>query len=56
MTSVDLIEAITGSEEDNLKTAFKHMVTRIIIIFILFLLPVILGRNNTNWRRWKSIL
>jgi len=43
MTSVDLIKAITGSEEDNLKTAFKHMVTRIIIIFILFLLPVILG-------------
>ncbi len=43
MTAVDFVRAIIGSEEDTLKSAFKHLITRIIVVFILLLLPIILG-------------
>jgi len=43
MTAVDLVRAIIGSEEDTLKSAFKHLIIRIIVVFILLLLPILLG-------------
>lgn len=43
MTAVDLVRAVIGSEEDTLRSAFKHLIVRIIVVFILLLLPILLG-------------
>lgn len=43
MTSINFIQAIVGSEEDKLLKAFKNLKTRIIVLFILILLPTIVG-------------
>lgn len=42
MTAIGFIKAIVGSDEEKLKDAFKHLVTRIIVVIILLLLPTIL--------------
>ena len=43
MTAINFIQAIVGSEEDKLLKAFKNLKTRIIVLFILILLPTIVG-------------
>lgn len=43
MTAIGFIKAIVGSDDEKLKDAFKHLVTRIIVVIILLLLPMLLG-------------
>ena len=43
MTAISFIKAIVGSDDEKLKDAFKHLVTRIIVVIILLLLPIILN-------------
>lgn len=43
MTAVGFIKAIVGSDDEKLKTAFSHLITRIIVVIILLLLPMILN-------------
>lgn len=43
MTATEFIKVVTGSEEDGLKTAFKHTVTRIICVIVLLLLPTLVS-------------
>ena len=43
MTAIGFINAIVGSDDEKLKDAFKHLVTRIIVVIILLLLPMILS-------------
>ena len=43
MSIMDFIKAITGSEDANLKKAFKNLLIRAIVVVILFLLPALLS-------------
>ncbi len=43
MSIMDFIKAVTGSDDVNLKNAFKHLLIRAIVVVILFLLPALLG-------------
>ena len=43
MTAIGFIKAIVGSDDEKLKSAFSHLVTRIIVVIILLLLPMILN-------------
>jgi len=42
MTIVNFIQAITGSDEE-FRDAFKHLRVRVIVVFVLLLLPIIVG-------------
>ena len=42
MTAIGFIKAIVGSDDEKLKTAFSHLITRLIVVFILLLLPMLL--------------
>ena len=42
MTSISFIKAITGSDEEKFRDAIKHLYTRIIVVIILLLLPMVL--------------
>ncbi len=42
MTAIGFIKAIVGSDDEKLKTAFSHLITRLIVVFILLLLPMFL--------------
>ena len=42
MTAISFVKAIVGSDEEKLKAAFQHLLTRIIVVIILLLLPTIL--------------
>lgn len=42
MTAISFIKAIVGSDDEKLKNAFSHLLTRIIVVIILLLLPAIL--------------
>ena len=42
MTSISFIKAITGSDEEKFWDAIKHLYTRIIVVIILLLLPMVL--------------
>ena len=42
MTAIGFINAIVGSDDEKLKTAFNHLITRLIVVFILLLLPMLL--------------
>ena len=41
LTAIEFMKVITVSEEDGLKTAFKHTVIRIVCVILLLLLPMI---------------
>ncbi len=43
MSIMDFIKAITGSDDANLKKAFKNLAIRAIVVVILFLLPALLS-------------
>lgn len=43
MSIMDFIKAVTGSDDANLKKAFKHLAIRAIVVVILFLLPALLN-------------
>ena len=42
MTAISFIKAITGSDDEKFRDAIKHLFTRIIVVIILLLLPVLL--------------
>ena len=42
MTAISFIKAITGSDDEKFRDAIKHLYTRIIVVIILLLLPMIL--------------
>ena len=42
MTAIGFIKAIVGSDDEKLKTALSHLITRLIVVFILLLLPMLL--------------
>lgn len=42
MTAISFIKAIVGSDDEKFKTAFSHLITRLIVVFILLLLPMFL--------------
>ena len=42
MTAISFIKAITGSDDEKLRDAFKHLLIRAIAVVVLLLLPVIL--------------
>lgn len=42
MTALGFIKAIVASDDSKLKDAFSHLVTRIIVVIILLILPVLL--------------
>ena len=44
MTALEFIKVVTGSDEEGIKTAFKHTIIRIVCIVILLILPMII-----NW-------
>lgn len=43
MTVINFIQAITGSDEEKLRDALKHLRVRVIVVFVLLLLPVIVS-------------
>ena len=43
MTAISFIKAIVGSDDEKFRDAIKHLYTRIIVIIILLLLPVLLS-------------
>ena len=43
MTMINLIQAITGSDEEKFRDVFKHLRVRIIAVVLLLLLPVLVG-------------
>ena len=43
MTALGFVKAIVGSDEEKFRDAFKHLLTRIIVIIVLLLLPTILS-------------
>ena len=43
MTALSFIKAIVGSDDEKFRDAFKHLLTRIIVMVILLLLPTILS-------------
>ena len=43
MTAISFIKAIAGSDDEKFRDAIKHLYTRIIVIIILLLLPVLLS-------------
>lgn len=43
MTAMEFVKVITSSEEDSLRTAFKHTIIRIFCAILLLLLPTIVG-------------
>lgn len=47
MTMVNLVQAITGSDEEKFRDVFKHLRVRIIVVVVLLLLPVIVGAAIT---------
>lgn len=42
MTAISFVKAITGSDDEKLRDAFKHLIIRAIAVVVLLLLPVIL--------------
>ncbi len=54
MSAIEFIKAVTGSEEDGVKSALKHTLIRIICVVVLLLLPQIITFilnvvNNNNY-------
>ena len=43
MSIMDFIKAVTGSDDANLKKAFKNLAIRAVVVVILFLLPALLN-------------
>ena len=43
MSVAEFIKVITGSDEDGIKTAFKHTLIRAICIVVLLILPMLIG-------------
>lgn len=43
MSAAEFIKVITGSDEDGIKTAFKHTLIRAICIVVLLILPMLIG-------------
>lgn len=43
MSSLDYLKAIFGSDEDSLKKANKHLMTRLVLVVALFLLPTLVS-------------
>lgn len=42
MTAISFVKAITGSDDEKLRDAFKHLIIRAVVVVVLLLLPVIL--------------
>ena len=43
MTALSFIKAIVGSDDEKFRDAFRHLLTRIIVVIVLLLLPMILS-------------
>lgn len=43
MTALSFIKAIVGSDDEKFRDAFRHLLTRIIVVIVLLLLPAILS-------------
>lgn len=43
MTALSFIKALVGADDEKIKDAFKHLLTRIIVVIVLLLLPMILS-------------
>ncbi len=43
MSMIEFVKAITGANDDLIKTAFKHTIIRIVCVVILFLLPILVS-------------
>ncbi len=43
MSAAEFVRVITGSEEEGIKTAFKHTIIRVVCILILLILPMLVS-------------
>lgn len=43
MTALSFVKAIVGSDDEKFRDAFRHLLTRIIVVIVLLLLPAILS-------------